>query len=155
VADRFDTAAFIAPTFGQRLLGRIIDSLITLPVFVVIGLALNGFVSQVIPFTIAAAYEIIGIAVWGQTFGKRIVGTRVVSMVSVTLQPEQAVVRFLAYGGLGFLLTAVGANLVGELVTLVVVLPVLRAPLHRGLHDVAARTIVVPTRSWSAPPSLR
>jgi len=155
VTDRFDAAAFVAPTFGQRIIGRILDSLITLPVFVVLALALNGFVSQLIPFMIAAAYEIIGIAVWGQTFGKRIVGTRVVSTVSPTLQPEQAVVRFLAYGGLGFLLTALGANVVAELVTLVVVLPVLRSPLHRGLHDLAARTIVVPTRPRSAPTRLR
>ena len=155
VADRFEAAGFIAPTFGQRLIGRILDSLIALPVFVVLALTLNGFVSQVIPFTIAAAYEIIGIAVWGQTLGKRIVGTLVVSTVSDTLQPEQAVVRFIAYGGLGFLLTALGLNLVGELVTLVVILPVLRSPLHRGLHDLAARTIVVPTRTWSAAPPPR
>jgi len=152
VADRFEAAAFIAPTFGQRLIGRILDSLIALPVFVLLALALSGFVSQVIPFTIAAAYEIVAIAVWGQTVGKWLVGTRVVSTVSDTLQPEQAVVRFLAYGGLGFLLTALGAHLVAELVTFVIILPVLRSPLHRGLHDMAARTIVVPTRTWSAAP---
>ena len=155
MADRFEAAAFVAPTFGQRLLGRILDSLLALPVFLLLAAALDGFASQVIPFTIAAAYEIIGIAVWGQTVGKRIVGTKVVSTVSDTLEPEQAVVRFLAYGGLGFVLSALGAGLVAELVTLVIVLPILRGPLHRGLHDVAARTIVVPTRTWSVHPPRR
>jgi uncharacterized RDD family membrane protein YckC len=59
-------------------------------------------------------------------------------------------VRFLTYGGGVFALTALGLPLVGELFALVVVAPILRPPLHRGLHDLAAQTIVVPTRTWSA-----
>jgi uncharacterized RDD family membrane protein YckC len=156
VADRIDGEAFIAPTFGQRLGGRLLDSVILLPVVVVPALTTSALVTRVVVFAIVAVYEIAGVALWGQTLGKHAVGTRVVSTDSDALRPAQAVVRFACYGGGAFVLSAIGAGLVGELWTLLVILPVLRPPLHRGLHDCAAHTIVTPTRTWSMrePPPL-
>jgi len=149
VADRINAEAFIAPTFGQRLGGRLLDGLLLVPVVVVLGLILSGAPLLVMEFSVAAAYDIIGTAVWGQTVGKHIVGTRVVSTVSDHLQPAQAVTRFLAYGGIGFAL-GLFVPALSLLCAIVVLAPILRPPLHRGLHDLAARTIVVPTRTWSA-----
>lgn len=150
MADRINAEAFIAPTFGQRFGGRLLDGLITFPVFLALHVALSGAGLRAVVFVIAAAYEIVGISVWGQTIGKRIVGTRVVSVVSDELQPAQAVVRFVAYGGIAFVFTTFGLFVVAELWAFLVIAPIIRPPLHRGLHDLAARTIVVPTRTWSA-----
>ena len=150
VANPLDAEAFIAPTFGQRLGGRILDGALLFVVVFLLSRALHGTALLAIIFAISAGYDIIGVAVWGQTIGKRVVGTRVVSAVSDQLLPQQAVVRFLAYGGLAFVVSALGAPVVAELWAFVVILPVLRPPLHRGLHDLAARTIVIPTRTWSA-----
>jgi len=147
VADWIDAEAFVAPTFGQRLGGRFLDGAILFLASLVLRLALDGVALQTMVFSIAALYEIIGIATFGQTIGKRVAGTRVVSAVSGRLEPTQAVVRFLAYGGGVFALTALGLPLLGEFLALVVVLPILRPPLHRGLHDLAAQTIVVPVRT--------
>lgn len=141
--------AFVAPTFGQRLGGRILDGGILFLLAVTLHVALNGAAQETVVFVIAALYEIIGVSVWGQTIGKRVAGTRVVSTIADELQPQQAVVRFLCYGGAGFALTVLGLPLVAELVTFAVILPIIRPPWHRGLHDLAARTIVVPTRTWS------
>jgi uncharacterized RDD family membrane protein YckC len=147
VADWINAEAFIAPTFGQRLGGRLLDGALMFIVGLPLALTLDRAAAVWLGTALAAAYEIIGVAVWGQTVGKRLAGTRVVSMVSPTLLPAQAAMRFAAYGGLAAVPTALGIPLVGQLWALAVVLPILRAPLHRGLHDMAARTIVVPTRT--------
>jgi uncharacterized RDD family membrane protein YckC len=150
VADHINAEAFIAPTFGQRLGGRFLDGALLFLVSLTLSLVLDGVRLRTMVFAIAAVYDIAGVAVWGQTIGKRVAGTRVVSMVSDRIEPSQAVVRFFTYGGIAFILTAIGVPFLGEVFTIVVVAPILRAPLHRGLHDLAARTIVVPTRTWSA-----
>ena len=147
MADGINAEAFVAPTFGQRLGGRFLDGAILFLASLALRLALNGVALQTMVFTIAALYEIVAIATFGQTVGKRVAGTRVVSAVSGHLEPTQAVVRFLTYGGGVFALTALGLPLLGELLAIVVVAPILRPPLHRGLHDLAAQTIVVPTRT--------
>ena len=150
MADHINADAFIAPTFGQRLGGRFLDGALLFLVSLALSLVLDGVRLRTMVFAIAAVYDIAGVAVWGQTIGKRVAGTRVVSMVSDQLEPSQAVVRFFTYGGIAFVLTALGLPVVGELLTIVVIAPILRPPLHRGLHDLAAHTIVIPTRTWSA-----
>jgi uncharacterized RDD family membrane protein YckC len=93
---------------------------------------------------VAAIYEIGAVFNYGQTIGKRIVGTRVVNVGSMPLQPWQAVARFAVYGVPSFILVALGLRLGAQVWTLIVILPILRPPRHRGVHDFAARTIVVP-----------
>ena len=124
-----------------------LDGLLLLPAFALVALILHGTAREIVVLVLVAAYDIVGVARWGQTVGKRIVGTRVVSFSSQPLRPGQAVVRYLTYGGPALVFTAVGLRIGAEAWTVIVLLPVLRPPLHRGIHDLAARTIVVPTSS--------
>jgi uncharacterized RDD family membrane protein YckC len=145
MAQRNYTDAFIAPTFGQRLGGRLLDGLLLVPVFALSAILFSGTAFDLVVVALAAVYDIGGVATWGRTLEKRIVGTRVVSISSESLRPWQAVVRFAVYAVPIFVCSAVGSRIGTEAWALIVLLPVLRPPLHRGLHDLAARTIVIPT----------
>jgi len=138
---------FVAPTFGQRLGGRIVDGLVLSPLFFLIEFELRRGVFAVVAFGIAAGYEVGCVAIFGKTLGKHIVGT---SVMSTTRDPKpelsQAIVRFLALGAPIIALDAAGLRLLAEVWAAIVIVPILHSPLHRGLHDYAARTIVVPTR---------
>jgi len=144
VAERKDTDAFIAPTFGQRLGGRGLDALVLLPVLFLFSVSLSGTAYRVAWFLLVATYDIGGIAIWGQTIGKRLLGTKVVNITAGALRPWQAIVRFSIYGVPTLIFTAVGLRVGANLWPLIVFAPVLRPPWHRGLHDVAALTIVIP-----------
>jgi uncharacterized RDD family membrane protein YckC len=96
-------------------------------------------------FLLVAVYDIGGVAIWGQTIGKRLLGTKVVNIDGEPLRPWQAVVRFATYGVPSLVFTAVGLRFVAGTWSLIVLAPVLRPPWHRGLHDLAARTIVIPS----------
>jgi uncharacterized RDD family membrane protein YckC len=135
-------ASFVAPTFGQRFGGRVLDGLLLLPVYALSAVALSGTALGVVLLVMAAVYEVVGVSVWGQTLGKKVVGTRVVTFSSEPLRPWQAAIRFTTYALPAFVCTAAGLRLGGEGRTLIVLLPVLRPPLHRGVHDFAAGTIV-------------
>jgi uncharacterized RDD family membrane protein YckC len=144
VAERRDTDAFIAPTFGQRLGGRGLDALFLVPVLLLFTVSLNGTAYRVAGFVLVATYDIGGVAIWGQTIGKRLLGTKVVNITDEPLRPWQAVARFSTYGVPTLVFTAVGLRTGADLWSLIVFAPILRPPWHRGLHDVTARTIVVP-----------
>ncbi|MGO9872178.1 MAG: RDD family protein [Acidimicrobiia bacterium] len=144
MAERRDTDAFLAPTFGQRLGGRGLDALVLLPVLFLFTVSLNGATYRIAWFIVIAAYDIGGVAIWGQTIGKRLLGTKVVNITDDPLRPWQAVIRFLTFGVPALIFTAIGLRVGADLWVLIVLVPVLRPPWHRGLHDVAARTIVVP-----------
>jgi len=73
-----------------------------------------------------------------------LLGTKVVNVTAGSLRPWQAVVRFFTYGVPTFVFIAVGLRVGADTWFLIVFVPVLRPPWHRGLHDVAARTIVIP-----------
>src|SRR5262245_4972819 len=90
--------AWIAPTFGQRLGGRLPDGLIWLVPFLILAKFLSGVALLVVGYTAVALYEVLGLLVYGRTIGKRIVGTRVVNVGETPLGPWQAVVRFVVYG---------------------------------------------------------
>jgi uncharacterized RDD family membrane protein YckC len=144
--DRNEAETFVAPTFGQRLGGRLLDGVLFVPVFALLAVVAHGTAFWIVGCVIIAAYEITAVLVAGQTFGKRIVGTRVVSVAPEPLRPWQPVVRVLTYWIPVFVLLTLGLRFLAEVWILIVVLPILRQPLHRGLHDMTARTIVIPTR---------
>ena len=144
--ERREADTFLAPTFGQRLGGRVLDGILLVPVFALLAVALHGTSFWLVACALVVAYEITAVLVSGQTFGKRIVGTRVVSVAPEPIRPWQPVVRVLTYWIPVFVLLALGLQIFAELWILVVILPILRQPLHRGLHDMTARTIVIPTR---------
>jgi hypothetical protein len=67
VAQHNDGNPFIAPTFGQRLGERGLDGILLLPVLIVLTFTLSGAVFRVGAFMVVAAYDIGGVAIWGQT----------------------------------------------------------------------------------------
>jgi len=123
----------------------VLDGVLLLPVLFLFTVLFSGAVYRVAWFVLVAIYDIGGVAVWGQTIGKRLLGTKVVNITDEPLRPLQAVVRFLTYGVPTLIFTSVGLRFGADTWSLIVFAPVLRPPWHRGLHDVAARTIVIPT----------
>ena len=135
---------FVEPTFGQRLVARLIDAVVVLPAIVVIAAVTNGVVRGALGLAGVATYEIALVARRGQTLGKMAMGTRIVDRTSGALPSvQQAAARWIV-----LIAGSVVALLIPEiepfeiLYTLAVLVPVLRPPLHRGLHDLAAGTVV-------------
>lgn len=135
---------YVEPTIAQRVLARVVDAIVLVPPFLPVVLLTDGRLQIVLGLAFAAAYEITLVAQWGRTVGKAVVGTRVVDAAYATMPTlRQAAVRWLALAGGGFvaLLHPSWAGF-ALLWAAVAVLPVLVPPLHRGLHDRAAGTIV-------------
>lgn len=152
------TGAGSLPSVGIRFAARLFDGLIIAVISVPLVLPhLDLYESDVakmlgdmplwatiaMPF-VPFLYEFIMLLVAGRTFGKMLFGTRVVRYVDGRKPtPTQAFFRAMtpALGGivsLGFLL--------GGLLRLwepVVYLSVMFHPIRRGLHDLAAGTIVI------------
>jgi uncharacterized RDD family membrane protein YckC len=149
VADAGVGQGSVAATLGQRFGGRLVDTLVLMAVVLPLLFVLDRFAYRLVAAAVSGTYEIVAIAVWGQTFGKRVAGTRVVSTLSGPLSLGQAVVRFLVYSGVGVVLSIIHP-LLSTLWFVVIVVSILRDREHRGVHDLAARTIVV-----SAPASIR
>jgi len=139
---------FIEPTFGQRLVARVVDALVMIPVILLLGTLTEGGVRRALGLAIAATYEVTLVVKRGQSLGKIAMGTRVVDFRSGSLPSlQQAVVRWLVIIGGSLAAIAVPAIEPFDAVyTLVVLALVLRPPLHRGLHDLAAGTIVTSVR---------
>jgi uncharacterized RDD family membrane protein YckC len=149
VADAGVGQGSVAATLGQRFGGRVVDAIVLLAVVLPLRFVLDGLAYRLVGAAVSGTYEVVAIAVWGQTFGKRVAGTWVVSTVAPTLSPGQAVVRYLLYGGVGLVLSLV-YPLLSSLWGIVIVVSILRNPERRGVPDLAARTIVV-----SAPAPIR
>jgi uncharacterized RDD family membrane protein YckC len=142
-----DAVGFIAPTFGQRLGGRLVDGLLLLPLWLVLAIAVHGDALWIVSAIVVAGYEIVSVATTGKTIGKYIVGTRVVSAShNRDIRVWQATVRYLVLSAPVAILAVAHMTFAAEGWTAIVILPILRPPMHRGLHDLAARTIVIPTR---------
>ena len=144
---------FNEPTFGQRLVARLIDALVVLPVIVLIAAVADGLVRGALALASVATYEIALVACRGQTLGKMAMGTRVVDRTSGTLPSlEQAAGRWIVVIAGSVVALAVPQVEPFEIIyTLVVLAPVLRPPLHRGLHDLAAGTVVSSRTSVAVP----
>ena len=143
------TPGFAEPTFGQRLLARVVDGLILLPLSLLVSLLTDGRVRSAIGFVIVAVYEVTFLVRRGRTPGKMALGTFVLDRRTGGFpSPRQATLRWLVLAGAS-VVSVVVPELDGIeiLCALVVLAPVLRPPLHRGLHDLAAGTIVSASRS--------
>jgi uncharacterized RDD family membrane protein YckC len=134
------------PTFGQRLLARLIDLVALLPLSLLAGAVAAGRASTLLAMALTGSYEVGFVATRGRTLGKVVVGTQVVDRsTGVMPTPRQAVLRWLVVAGGSLLALAVTDPDLGELGgiwALVVLLPILRPPLHRGVHDIVAGTVV-------------
>ncbi|MEA2844584.1 MAG: hypothetical protein QOJ69_2255 [Actinomycetota bacterium] len=134
-------------TTGQRVVGAVADlfvfgAIVTTP-FVLLrgairleGAAVAAFVAVV--FVLHGVYVVAPTARWGRTFGKLIVGARVVMQDDGTLPGWRASVLRWFLPAFAWLIPYVGwAVSIGLRATLV------RDPLRRGIHDRMAGTIVV------------
>jgi len=132
-ADSTLPAWFLEPTFGQRITGRLIDGL--LAGFVGFGLAqvVGGLALRMIVAVLVVTFEVVFLVVTGgQTPGKRAVGTRVLNADGASIGVRQALVRSLV----------LACPLPWPPLSLLVVLPALKPPWHRGAHDWLAGTVV-------------
>ena len=134
-----------------RLGARVLDIIILIAAYVVIGLVFVGGAvvsgdtsgvsllgATVLILMIGLGYEVIQIAVWGQTLGKRVAGVRVVNA---------------AHGGLPGWGKAIGRWAVPSIISLIPIIGVILSILcyasltwdrvYQGWHDKAAGTLVV------------
>jgi uncharacterized RDD family membrane protein YckC len=135
---------FREPSLSQRFFGSMIDSLILTPTYLV-AWSTSSAIALWIGVAIRAVYEITLTSRFGQTIGKRLMGTRVVDSVDGSLiSPLRSAVRWLALGPIFGLIDLLGAGStpIAGLYTLVLCVMILRPPLHAGLHDHIAGTLV-------------
>jgi uncharacterized RDD family membrane protein YckC len=137
---------FAEPTFGQRLLAAVVDGLLLAAVAFGLERLLGGSTRLLGPL-IVALYTVGTVAVTGRTVGKRLLGLRVADLATGTIPDlRAATVRWAVASApaLASLLLPARSPLARllPLVTIAVYLGILRGPLHRGLHDHAAGTIV-------------
>lgn len=134
------------PTFAQRISARLVDLVVLVPVSLLVGALADDRGAALLGLTLSAAYEVTLVATRGQTLGKMAVGTQVVDCTTGSVPGVgRAAVRWLTVvaGSLvALVITSPTVDALGGVWSLVVLLPILRPPLHRGLHDVAARTVV-------------
>lgn len=134
------------PSFGQRVGARLIDGAVLVPLSLVIGLLADDQAQALLGIGAVAAYEVVLVAVVGQTVGKMLTRTQVVDCLSgavpTWMQAGRRWFTVIVVALIAVLFDEPVVATLGAVWTLVVLLPVLRPPLHRGLHDTAARTIV-------------
>jgi uncharacterized RDD family membrane protein YckC len=133
---------------GQRVVGALVDGLLTSMVVVVpllLGLIDLDDVEEGLPapvliglFLFGAIYTIVPTAVWGQTLGKIAVGTRVVVDGDGSLPGwRRSALRWALPGAAGRL------PVIGLWVGLIVMASLVLDGRRRGLHDRLAGTVVV------------
>lgn len=135
---------YVEPTFGQRLLARLVDALALVLLLSPLLLLPDGRSRIALALAVGATYETVMVARWGRTLGKVALGTWVMDAAyASTPTTKQSALRWFGLhgGGLAALLHPAWAGF-GSLWLAVAVLPVMVPPLHRGLHDRAAGTIV-------------
>ena len=135
-------------TVGQRIVGALIDGLLTSMVVVVpmlLGLIDVDDFEGTLPapvmvglFLFGAVYTIVPTAVLGQTLGKIAMGTRVVVEADGTVPGwRRSFVRW-ALPGLAGRLPVIGLG-----VSLAIMASLVWDPRRRGLHDRMAGTVVI------------
>jgi uncharacterized RDD family membrane protein YckC len=140
-------ASYREPKFGQRLLARAVDGVLLVAFAFLVSLVLDGVNRVFVVLAASALYEVLLVAYDGQTLGKRVVGLAVVDDVSGDIPTtSQAVRRWLVLSAAGTVIAVASTSWLAFVFDLAVLLLVLQPPLHRGLHDRAAGTIVMKER---------
>lgn len=141
--------AYVEPTFGQRLVARLIDALVLLPVILLLATLTEGVARRALGLAVVAVYEVTLVVHRGQTVGKIAMGTHIADFSSGSLPSlQQSAARWLVIiAGSVAALVVPAIEPVDAVYNVIVVAPVLRPPLHRGLHDLASSTIVSSGRS--------
>lgn len=138
---------------GQRVLARVIDAIVLLPADALVWLIVGGRLRAASTLALGAVYEVFFVATRGQTVGKIVMRTRIVDHQTGGIPDVVAAALRWAVLSAGALLALASPDFEGvsALVALIVVLPVLRPPLHRGLHDLVAGTVVTSLERGTAP----
>ena len=134
---------------GQRVVGFLADVALAGTVLLTPGMLLEGAVTPtdlgpgltrlmaLVGFVFLAVYELVPTALWGRTPGKAIVGTRVVTIGGEVPGWNGAILRWVL-PALAFQVHVVGWGL-----AILLRATLVTDPLHRGVHDRLAGTIVV------------
>lgn len=140
---------------GARLGARILDAIVIVVAMLVLftlgiagagmaggsndGVAVGGlFLSTLAALAVGLLYEVVQIALWGQTLGKRMTSVKVVHAVHGGLPGwGKAVGRWAIPGLLGLI------PLIGWLLALICYLSLLWDRVRQGWHDKAAGTLVI------------
>ncbi|MEV5569600.1 RDD family protein [Spirillospora sp. NPDC052269] len=133
---------------GQRLLARIVDTLIVgLPVVLVLRAVLpHDTADHWSPTSVASAllvYDAVQLALWGRTPGKRLAGVRVVTADGSRPDPARAALRAAVYAVPIALRPVPVLGLLAGILWVVNVATAFRGPERRALHDRMAGTGVV------------
>jgi uncharacterized RDD family membrane protein YckC len=145
---------YLLPDLTTRFLGRLIDSLVGVP-YAVLDLFVfhDSRIGILLGALFLIAYEGTSVAIWGQTVGKRVMGTRVISYRSATLAPSpaQAFTRAAVFASpaVFILVAGTGGSILEQVALAVVGLSILASRDRRGVTDRLAGTIVVDHRTAS------
>jgi uncharacterized RDD family membrane protein YckC len=96
-------------------------------------------------------YEVVQLALWGRTVGKRLTGIRVVSADGARLRPSQALVRSAIYALPPAARPVPVLNVIAGIFWLAEIGLLFEGEHRQALHDRVAGTLVVDTRSRPAP----
>lgn len=145
---------------GRRLAGFLIDGLALGPVSIPLvqsglrGEPRTADLVALVAVAIGAAYQILGVALWGRTLGKLVVGTRVVDEATGDrVGWWQASLRWGVAHALGLWILLPSWPGIGSLpflYDLIVFGPVLWDPRRQGWHDRLAGTVVLGRRDGSS-----
>lgn len=134
------------PNFGQRLLGRAIDTIVIIPIVVLVGVLASGALRSILGIVAVSVYEIAMVTARGQTIGKVVMGTKVVDLETGLNPPlANASLRWLTAVAGGVVAGVLAVEWIGVAYPLVIFAPIMVPPLHRGLHDRVSSTIVTST----------
>jgi uncharacterized RDD family membrane protein YckC len=135
---------FREPSLGQRAGGAVIDTVVMLPLMLLLWVVLPSTAGTVASVVARALYDIVLVTRNGQTVGKAAVGTRIVMLRDGGgVPPGTAALRWLTGGSLASLRRALAPVwLLSFLVNLTTLVLILQPPLHRGLPDRVAGTVV-------------
>ncbi len=132
---------------GRRLLGWLVDWLILVTLVRLAAKVDSVFTNSFTIVAVFALYQVMATAFWGRTIGKLVVRTRVVRLDGVS--PPGLRVAAIRWAVPAAALLFVFLGLVGFFLSWVwtfVVYGFVLAASRQGLHDRAARTIVVPSQ---------
>jgi uncharacterized RDD family membrane protein YckC len=155
-ADADDIAAVLAEP-SQRLVARLVDMLIVgVPLATVATELFSRETAQTVVAPIAFAavflvYDVVQLALWGRTVGKRLTGVRVVSADGRRLRPSQVLVRS-AISSLPPAARPVHIlNVLAGIFWLAEIGLMFEGVHRQALHDRAAGTLVIDTRARPVP----
>ncbi|GLY79835.1 RDD family protein [Actinoallomurus iriomotensis] len=143
---------------SQRLVARLVDTLI---VGVPLATAATGIFPRetaqtvVAPIAFAAVflvYEVVQLAIWGRTVGKRLTGIRVISADGGRLRVSQALVRSAIYALPPAARPVPVLNVLAGIFWLAEIGLLFEGNHRQALHDRAAGTLVVDVRARAAEP---